>query len=220
MPRRQDGFTLVELMIVITIMGSMAAMIAPGIGEFLADARAASAAEALVRLTRHMQARTQQAGLAHLIVFGSTNNDGGGLGVIRVYEGMNNHCRQTPWSQTITGRDEDGHAPVEVLDLSTGEYNPTRSGSAPAVDDRDRQVVSLRVSGAVGAPDAAVICLEPSGAVWEGAASSALGAGYLFTRPLTTKAIVFTVSRKLNGAVRGRDRTVFLSTNGIARFRF
>jgi prepilin-type N-terminal cleavage/methylation domain-containing protein len=96
MGQRRDGFTLIELMIVITIMGSKVAMIAPGLGEFLADARAASAAEAFVRLTRHMQARTQQTGLAHLLYFTTSQGDSNGLGVIRVYEGLNNHCRQTP----------------------------------------------------------------------------------------------------------------------------
>jgi prepilin-type N-terminal cleavage/methylation domain-containing protein len=220
MTRHRDGFTLVELMIVITIMGTMAAMIAPGIGEFLADARAAAAAEALVRTSRHMQARTQQTGLAHLLVFGATNNDSGGLGVVRVYEGMNNHCRQTPWEQAKTGTVVDGHAPVDVLDLSAGDYNPATGGNLPTIDDRDRHVISLRVSGSVGAPDIAVICLEPGGTVWEGAASTTVGAGYVFTKPLTIRPIVFTISRKMNSAVRGRDRTVLLSTSGIARFKF
>ena len=220
MPRDRAGFTLIELMIVITIMGTMAAMIAPGVGEFIADSRAAAASEALVRISRHMQARTQQTGLAHLLVFSAGNNDGGGLGVVRVYEGMNNHCRQTPWEQTIQGTVENGHAPVDVLDMSSGEYNPAPAGAAPTIDDRDRQVISLRVTGSVGAPDAAVICLEPGGTVWEGAASTTAGAGFVFTKPPSRGAINFIVSRKMNSAVRGVDRTVFFSTSGIARFKF
>jgi prepilin-type N-terminal cleavage/methylation domain-containing protein len=223
MPRQRAGFTLIELMIVITIMGTMAAMIAPGIGEYLADSRASSASEALVRLSRHMQARTQQTGLAHMLLFTSSSNDGGGLGVVRVYEGMNNHCRQTPWPQTINGKDEDGHAPVDVLDMSSGDYNPSGSNKAPTVDDRERHVISLRVSGALGAPDLAAICIEPGGTVWEGAASSTMGAGFVFTKPIASianKAITFTVSRRMNSAVRGRDRIVFFSTSGLARFRF
>lgn len=206
-------------MIVITVMGTMAAMIAPGLGEFVADSRAASAAEALVRLTRHMQARTQQTGLAHLLVFSSSSDDGGGLGVIRVYEGMNNHCRQTPWIQAIKGKLEDGHAPVDVLDMSSSEYNPAPAGTKPTTEDLGRQVIALQVKGTVSGTDA-VICLEPGGSVWEGATSSTAGAGYVFTKPLTTKAITFTVSRKVNRAVRGVDRTVFFSTSGIARFKY
>jgi prepilin-type N-terminal cleavage/methylation domain-containing protein len=220
MGRRREGFTLIELMIVITIMGSMVAMIAPGLGEFLADARAASASEAFVRLTRHMQSRVQQTGLAHMLIFTAAGGDGGGLGVIRVYEGMNNHCRQTPWAQTIGGTDPNGHAPVEVLDMSAAQYNPVATGKLPTIDDRDRQVISLQVKGAVGAPDAAVICIEPGGGVWEGSASNAVGAGYVFTKPFTTKPITFTVTRKVNGAVRGRNRPLFFSTSGLARFSF
>ena len=205
-------------MIVITIMGIMAAMIAPGIGEFLADARASAAAEALVRISRHMQARTQQTGLAHLLVFTAKSNDGsGGLGIVRVYEGMNNHCRQTPWADTIGGSLENGHAPVEVLDMSSGEYNP--AAGKPTALDQNRQVITLHVVNTVGV-DSAVICLEPSGAVWEGATSSDVGAGYVFTKPPSTKGIKFIVSRKMNNVSRGVARTVLFSTSGIARFQF
>jgi prepilin-type N-terminal cleavage/methylation domain-containing protein len=220
MRRRRDGFTLVELMIVVTIMGAMAALIVPGIGEFLADARAASAAEALVRISRHMQARAHQTGLAHMLVFGGTSTESGGLGVVRVYEGMNNHCRQTPWAQTIGGREDEGHAPVDALDMGWGEYNPPTGGKAPAIDDRDRMVISLRVTGAAAAPDAAILCVEPSGAVWEGVAASTAGSGFVFTKPVAKTSIDFIVSRKMNSVVRGRERTVSFSTSGIARFRF
>jgi prepilin-type N-terminal cleavage/methylation domain-containing protein len=214
MPRQRGGFTLIELMIVITIMGTMAAMIAPGIGEFLADARAAAAAEALARITRHMQARTQQTGLAHLLVFTAETGEGS-LGVVRVYEGMNNHCRQTPWIQAINGTVDQGHAPVDVLDLRSGEYNP----SVTKLEEQNKQVISVVVKGTVGT-DRAAICVEPGGTVWEGVASSEVGAGYVFTKPPSKGSITFTVTRKLNNVVRGVDRVVFFSTSGIARFKF
>ena len=205
-------------MIVITIMGIMAAMIAPGIGEFLADSRASAAAEALVRISRHMQARTQQTGLAHLLEFTAKSNDGsGGLGIVRVYEGMNNHCRQTPWNDTVKGSADNGHAPVDVLDMSSGEYNP--AAGRPTSLDQNRQVIALHVVNTVGI-DSAVICIEPGGTVWEGVATSDVGAGYVFTKPPSTKGIKFVVSRKMNNISRGVDRTVFFSTSGIARFQF
>ena len=154
MSRQRAGFTLIELMIAITIMGALVAMVAPGIGEFWADARAASATEDLVRLTRHMRARTQETGLAHMLVFNGTGNESGGLRIVRVYEGMNNHCRQTPWQQTITGTDANGHAAIEVLNMASGNYNPIASNQ-PTVDDRDRNVITLRVANSASAPDGA-----------------------------------------------------------------
>lgn len=219
MPRQRAGFTLIELMIAISIMAALVAMIAPGIGEFLADARAASASEDLIRLTRHMRSRAHETGLAHLLVFNGTGSESGGLGIVRVYEGMNNHCRQTPWAQTITGRDDEGHAAVEVLNMATGSYNPT-SSSSPTVDDRDRNVITLRVQNAASAPDAAYLCVEPGGSVWDGVTSSQVGAGYTFTKPNSLKPILFTISRTVNSAVRGRDRVVMFSTSGLARFKF
>lgn len=216
MRSRSNGFTLLELMIVITVMGTMAAMLAPGIGEFLADARASNAAEDLVRLSRHLAARTRQTGLAHLLIFGNTSDDSRGLGRIRVYEGMNNHCRSTPWPQALAEVLTDGQAPVEIVDMAT--YNFGRGTMPPGIDDADRPVISLSVTGSLGAPSAAILCIEPSGATYEGAASTTTSTGFAFTRQI--KAIRFTVTRKVNGEERGLSRDVLFPPGGIARFKF
>jgi len=217
MQRRPEGFTLLELMVTVTVMGTMAALLAPGIGEFMADARAAGATEDLVRINRHVRARAQETGLAHLLVYSGLAADSGGLGRIRVWEGMNNHCRQTPWPQTITGLDKDGHAPVDVLDMQASSINPSGSSRGASIDDSDRQVIALRVSGAIGAPDGAVICFDASGATWQGSGNSS-AFGFAFTRQ--TQPITFTVTRKVNGTTRGADRVVVFQPGGIARFRF
>jgi prepilin-type N-terminal cleavage/methylation domain-containing protein len=214
MRRRQAGFTLLELMIAVSIMGTMAALLAPGISEFMADARAAGASEDLVRLSRHVRARAQETGLAHLLVYTGVPADAGGLGRIRVFEGMNNHCRQTPWPQTVGGVAADGHAPVEVLDLSASSYN---QGTNPSIDDTARQVIALRVSDAIGAPDSAVLCFEPSGATWQGA-FTATTIGFAFTRQ--NAPITFTITRRVDGVTRGADRNVVFQPGGIARFRY
>jgi prepilin-type N-terminal cleavage/methylation domain-containing protein len=217
MRRSHAGFTLLELMIVVSVMGTMAALLAPGIGEFMADARAAAAAEDLVRISRHVRARAQESGLAHLLVFSGASTDSGGLGVVRVYEGMNNRCRQTPWPQTINGSVAQGHAPVEVLDLAASQFNLGVNGRSPSIDDSGRQVIAMRASGSLGAPESAVICYEPSGATWEGVSnSSAVGLG--FTRQNVP--INFNLTRTVNSVARGSTRRIVFQPGGIARFRF
>lgn len=215
MARRQHGFTLLELMIVITVMGTMAALIAPGIGEFLADARASNAAEDLVRLSRHLRARAQQSGLAHLLVFGKSSTDAGGMGRIRVYEGMNNHCRQTPWPEALAENVATGHAAVDSISMLS--YNQRSGTTVATADDSNRQVIAMTVTGSLAAPDAAVLCIEPTGASYEGTSAS-LAAGFTFTRQV--RPIRFTITRKVNGELRGPARDVLFPPGGIARFKF
>jgi prepilin-type N-terminal cleavage/methylation domain-containing protein len=217
MARRQAGFTLLEMMVVITVMGTMAALLAPGINEALADARASSAAEDLVRLSRAMRARSQATGLAHLLTFTSDSASAGGLGVITVHEGMNNHCRQTPWRTTITGTVANGHAPVDSLNLAHGNYNPPTGSSSPTAEDNNRQVIRMVASQNEIAVTAIAICYEPSGATWQGP-SAAGNVGFAFTRQV--QPITFTISRTVNREARGRNRVVRFQPAGIARFTY
>jgi type II secretory pathway pseudopilin PulG len=215
MVSKQQGVTLLELMIVFSVLGTMAALLAPGIGEFMADARASAATEDLVRMSRYVRARAQETGLAHLMIFGRTTNDDGGLGRFRVYEGMNNHCRTTPWPQTLNGLVSAGHAPVDTIEMNS--YNPIGSGRIPSVDDSDRQVIAATAETSAGAVDVVNLCLEPSGATYEGAADSS-GTGFVFTRQ--TSNIKFIITRKVNSVQRGTTREVNFPPSGIARFRF
>lgn len=221
--RPQAGFTLLEMMVVITVMGTMAALLAPGVGEFLADARGAAASEDLVRLSRHIRSRTQQSGLAHLLVFSSRSDDAGGLGHVRVYEGMNNHCRQTPWTQALNGTVAQGQAPVDELNLGLAQYNPPLGGNSSAsVSDTNRQVIRLTAESVTTADvatsmESVVLCYEPSGATWQGTSDGSV-VGYGFARQ--TLRLRFTVARSVNSEARGRSRPVTFQPGGIARFSF
>jgi prepilin-type N-terminal cleavage/methylation domain-containing protein len=219
MAKRQAGFTLIEMMIVITVMGTMAALLAPGIGEYIADARATAASEGLVRVSRHVRARAQETGLAHLLIFGNTKDAAGayGLGRMLVYEGMNNHCRQTPWGQaTAANGAANGHAPVEALDLGDTSYNPRLGGTAnPTVDDLGRHVVGLSAADGLAAY---TFCFEPSGAIWLGTPDATPTSGFKFARQV--RPVTFSVRRTLNGTARGVTRNVVFQPGGIARFSF
>jgi prepilin-type N-terminal cleavage/methylation domain-containing protein len=222
--RRSAGFTLFELTVALLIMGTMSALAAPAIGEYMSDARATAATDELVRLNRVIRARVNETGLAHLLRFSSTNNAAGsnGLGLIQVWEGMNNHCRQTPWNQTINGTLANGHFALEQLDLANSAYN-SKSGSAPSASDTGRQVI--RVSATVGGAAVAslLLCFEPGGrtftAVTDGTAPQV---GFTFTDQ--TAPITFSVTRTYTpsgGSVQARGvvREVVYPVGGNGRFR-
>lgn len=220
--RSIEGYTLLEMSVVVLIMGAMAAMIAPGLGEFIADSRASGASEELVRLNRVIRARVNQTGLAHLMVFQASDDAAGsnGLGRIRVWEGMNNHCNQTPWLQTINGSADEGHVPVDSLDMGNSAYNLSTGGSPPSATDTGRQIV--RIQASTNAKFAA-LCFEPGGRTFVGAsAADSPAIGYTFVPQ--TAAETFTVIRQYSrgGTMedRGVRREVVFPPGGNGRMRF
>ncbi|HKU38614.1 MAG TPA: type II secretion system protein [Polyangiales bacterium] len=218
-----DGFTLLEMAIVVLIMGSMAAMIAPGLSEWMADARASAAAQELVRLNRVIRVRVNDTGLAHLFVFRASDDAEGSnaLGKISVWEGMNNHCNQTPWRQTmVDGKPEEGHIQIDGLDLGDSAYNLPMDGRPPAADDSGRQVV--RVVPNID-PKSVIICFEPGGNTLMGISESESPIGFRFTPQ--TQSVVFSVTRTISYSggtpqKRGVTREVIYPAGGNGRLRF
>jgi prepilin-type N-terminal cleavage/methylation domain-containing protein len=213
--RSTEGFTLIEMSIVVLIMGSMAAMAAPGLSEWMADTRASGAAEGLLRLNRVVRARVNETGLAHLLLFRASDDAEGrnGLGNVQLWEGMNNRCNQTPWIQAI-----DNHQMIDGLDLGDPAYNLPVDGRAPSVNDVGRQVV--RLTNNVD-PKLLVLCFEPGGntltAVSDGESPSI---GFRFTTQTTP--VVFIVNRSIartagSPVTRGRDRAIIFPAGGNGR---
>jgi len=221
--RSTEGFTLFELAIVILIMGGMAAMIAPGLSEQMADARAAGAAEELVRLHRLIRARVNSTALAHLFWFQATNDAAGsnGLGNVRVWEGMNNRCSLTPWMWTINGDPDDGHQIIDGVDMGDSAYNLPVDGADPGLDDIGRQIIRIQ-----GRATTVILCFEPGGATYTGVVDAgAPDVGFVFTPQ--TVAETFTVTRSITIAgdaeadrPRGVPRTVVFPAGGNGRLRF
>jgi prepilin-type N-terminal cleavage/methylation domain-containing protein len=221
--RSTEGFTLFELAVALLIMGSMAALAAPGLGEMMADSRASAATEELVRLHRVIRARVNETGLAHLLTFSAASSAAGssGLGQLRLYEGMNNRCRQTPWMQTINGTPAQGHTPIEIVDLASSQYNlAPASGAAVSDSDTGRHVVTVRADADA---TAAILCFEPGGTSYVGATDGTSAAiGFTFTPQITP--VIFTVRRTITMAggtkeSRGVDRQVIFPAGGNGRFR-
>lgn len=205
----------------LVVMGTMAALAAPGIGEYMADARASAATDELVRINRVIRARVNQTGLAHLLRFTSTNDaaGGNGLGRIQVWEGMNNHCRQTPWMNAINGTLAQGHFAVEELNMNEAAYNPASNGN-PGASDTGRQVIQVRVAGLTQL----LLCFEPGGRTFT-AVSDGTSAAIGFTFTEQANPITFEVERSYTPAgggatvIRGVTREVIYPVGGNGRFR-
>lgn len=209
--KSSSGFTVIELMIALVIVGIMAATIAPSLSEVMADNRQTSAAMDIVRLARMTRAQAIATGTAHLLRYDATNAAAGanGLGTISTYVGMNSKCLQTPWRQTFTPAVGSGQGPVGLFHM--GDYNPT--DGAPGADDDNRHVIALttRVGAENNAVQAAMhICYQPNGDIYTGPT---------LALTLQTLPVLITIARSINDVSRGRDRQVLFPVGGNARLR-
>jgi prepilin-type N-terminal cleavage/methylation domain-containing protein len=211
--RGRAGFTIVELMIALVIIGIMAASVAPAISEVIADHRQSAAAAGLIRMSLTAQSRATATGVAQVLRVQPSAASSGGLGSVELHMGMKRRCLQTPWDISIIG----GSAldPYDVLEMA--EYNPTSSGSTPGVSDAGRQVITLRPDSdnphnAASSTDF-WICYQPNGVTFvqnkSGGSSMQEQLG-----PLT-----FVVARTVDGEQHGVNREVLFPVGATARVR-
>jgi prepilin-type N-terminal cleavage/methylation domain-containing protein len=149
--RRRGGFTIVELMVAVAIIGMMAVAAAPAFSTTLADNRQRSAMVDLLRLANKARALALASGSAHLLRIRTANNQ---VGTAALYAGLNGRCLQTPW-ETVAFVTANGHGPIESFDMAA--YNPIGAGyviAARAYRDDDDPVNELW------------ICYQPNGETW------------------------------------------------------
>lgn len=230
--RGREGFTVVELLVTVAIVGVMAAAIMPSLISARADGRQSDAAQELIRLARRARSHMLETGVAHLLRF--TNqlaNNGPGLGRVELYSGMTNRCRHTPWLQALEGGGALGIpaallSGTNVFDMAL--VNPKGiEGQAPKEGDAGRHVVTLRVSQqptgvTLQAFAEMYICYEPSGQTYTAGYVTPRLAGTVPALQLQQWPVLFTIARKIGpsaGDARGVDRQVVFPPGGNARVR-
>jgi prepilin-type N-terminal cleavage/methylation domain-containing protein len=185
----RGGFTIIEMMIALVIIGAMAVAAAPAFSVTLADNRQRAAAVYLLRLANKARSLALASGLAHLLRLQGTTTQ---LGTAMLYGGMNGHCSQTPWGTAFQVLD--GHGPIESFDMAA--YNPTGAGYA----------ISARPSHGDTLLDELWICYQPNGETWSRVLPST---DAVIRRQLASYQV--TVSRRIGSAKSGPDRTLRFS---------
>jgi prepilin-type N-terminal cleavage/methylation domain-containing protein len=210
--QRRAGFTLVELMIVLVIIGVMAATVAPGLTEIMADYRQFALTQEVISLVRRQKNRAWGSGRAVMLRFREA--DSGGLGAIAVFSGMNNKCVQTPWANQVFVNG--GQTPEILLDV--GYYNPVDGVTQPNVSDTGRQVIALTGGVVAGTNLGEVwICIQPNGQVFTMTASPANPALFLPQATNVTFSVKRWVSIQGTRYPHGHDRFVLFPVGGLAR---
>jgi prepilin-type N-terminal cleavage/methylation domain-containing protein len=201
------GFSLVELLIVIVIVGIMAMTVAPSLSEVLSGNRHASAAMDLVKFARATRSAAASSGAAQLMRFlpsGSNN-----LGLIERYIGLNNRCLQSRWDIAM-GADP-GQGPKRVLGFDMASYNP---GDKPSDDDKTQQIIRMKAQSLGTTPRAITtslwLCYQPDGQVYANYDEAGMVVQNLD--------VEFTISRSIMGEKHGVDRKVLFPSGGNARF--
>jgi type II secretory pathway pseudopilin PulG len=191
--RRRAGFTLLELMTIVTIVLIMAAIVAPAAARTLAIYRAQSAASDLLMMARSARREAMESGRATVVRFLP------GSGRIEVRRGGTSLCRATNWAAVFadscaSAADLNGASCYDVLDLA--DY-----------DTVNHSVVMVAGMGADYD-----LCYQPNGE-----ALGAAGDAAVFSRINAAPGAQITLERRESGSAVGPDRPLLFPFDSSPR---
>jgi prepilin-type N-terminal cleavage/methylation domain-containing protein len=163
--RRLQGFTLIELMVVATIIGVSVVAFTPSFIFAMADRRAASAVSEVVRVGRRARAETIGTQRAHLVWIRSD------AGTVQMLRGTTAHCDIENWpaisalcpASAVVGTGDQRQC-LENLNFNDTHWfhAPFQIRLRPVPIGQEGALVALLAAPGPGASHA--LCYEPSGA--------------------------------------------------------
>ncbi|MBN8616431.1 MAG: type II secretion system protein [Deltaproteobacteria bacterium] len=187
--RTEAGFTLIELMIVVVIIGISAALLAPAMSRSMSINRTNRCQYDAARLFRAARANAIGTGRAHLVHSVTTVGDYR----LETYIGDSSSCARSGWAAIIVP----ATTPVDEVRETT--YTTSSDG------------VRLGYQAAAGFAAPRQVCFEPQGDRYERP-----GVSGAFT--LGPNTLVFTIDRLEAGALAGDpQRSILMPQFGTAR---
>lgn len=194
---KTGGFTLLEMLTVVAIIGISAAVAAPALMESMADRRASEASHSLVRIGARARTEALAFGRAHVLVYSdASTGPGGAFGSVTLWRGRLDRCFANDWTTIIVGACAGNTDCIDSVDFGAYAY-PTHR-------------VQLRLPGVT----AGAICFQPDGDTYF--ANSPVGI-WGSTAPAGTEGVRFTIDRLTGGAISGVQRAVVFPFGGTAR---
>jgi prepilin-type N-terminal cleavage/methylation domain-containing protein len=96
---RRSGFTLIELMVVVTIIGVLAGLAGPSVAVGIREMRASSARADVVRILNHARSVARGTGKAHLLEFNAAAD--GNRGRLSVHRSPGSSCTTSNWTTIL-----------------------------------------------------------------------------------------------------------------------
>lgn len=116
-PGRQ-GFTLMEAMVVVAIIGISAAIAAPALTQAMANRRANEAQHELVRIGARARSESMAYGRAHLLTFAPGAN-----GTVALWRGRSNLCNGNAWGTIMAAASTCADNPSCVDAIAMSRYD-------------------------------------------------------------------------------------------------